>query len=342
MSYRILPVLGVALAVVASATGCGAADSTGVPVATRAPCTAGVARCAARIEIAPGRFVPSFQSFALAQGDSLVTEAVVVVHGTERNADEYFTTMAEAAALSGRLQSTVIIAPRFQTVDDAPATDEPYWTSNGWRVGDLSSSTGPLPRLSAYSAIDTILARLGNRTRFPRLSRIVVTGHSAGAQLVHRFAATSGTAPAVSGIAVRYVAANPSTWLYVGPERARDGTFAIPAVAANCPDYDDWHYGLQNRNTFANAVPTSLVKQNLLSRQMTVMLGTADTLTADLDVSCGANLQGARRYSRGLALMGYMNALNPGHAHRLVEVPGVGHSSRGMYTSPDGRRALFP
>jgi hypothetical protein len=75
---------------------------------------------------------------------------------------------------------------------------------------------------------------------------------------------------------------------------------------------------------------------------MTAMVGTADTLTVDLDVSCGANLQGARRYSRGLALMGYMNALNPGHAHRLVEVPGVGHSSRGMYTSPDGRRALFP
>jgi hypothetical protein len=342
VSYRILPLLGVALAVGASATGCGAADATGVPVATRAPCTAGVTRCAARIEIAPGRFVPSFQSFALAQGDSLVTEAVVVVHGTERNADEYFTTLAEAAALSGRLQSTVIIAPRFQTLDDAPAADEPYWTSNGWRVGDLSSSAGPLPRLSAYSAIDTILARLGNRTRFPRLSRIVVTGHSAGAQLVHRFAATSRTEPTLPGIAVRYVAANPSTGLYLGPERARDGAFAIPAAVASCPDYDDWHYGLQNRNTFANAVATSLVKQNLVSRQMTAMVGTADTLTADLDVSCGANLQGARRYSRGLALMGYMNALNPGHAHRLVEVPGVGHSSRGMYTSPDGRRALFP
>lgn len=335
-------VLCVVLAVVVSASGCGGADATGVPVASRAPCTAGVTRCAARIEIAPGRFVPSFQSFSLTQGDSLVTDAVVVVHGTERNADEYFTTMVEAAALSGRLQSTVIIAPRFQTVDDAPAADEPYWTSNGWRVGDLSSSAGPLPRLSAYSAIDTILARLGNRTRFPRLSRIVVTGHSAGAQLVHRFAATSGVEPTLAGIAVRYVAANPSTWLYLGPERTRDGAFAIPAAAASCPDYDDWHYGLQNRNTFANAVATALVKQNLVSRQMTVMVGTADTLTADLDVSCGATLQGARRFQRGRTLIEYMNARQPGHAHRLVEVPGVGHSSRGMYTSPDGRRALFP
>lgn len=335
-------VVGVVLAVVVGTWGCGGTDATGLPVASRAPCTTGVARCAGRIEIAPGRFVPSFQSFALGQGDSLVTDAVVVVHGTERNADEYFTTMAEAAALSGRLQSTVIIAPRFQTIDDAPAADEPFWSSSGWRAGDLSSSTGPLPRVSAYSAIDTILARLGNRTRFPRLSRIVVTGHSAGAQLVHRFAATSRIEQTLSGIAVRYVAANPSTWLYLGPERTTNGAFVIPAAATSCPDYDDWHYGLQNRNTFANAVATSLLKQHLESRSLVVMVGTADTLTADLDVSCGANLQGARRLQRGRTLIEYMNARHPGHAHRLVEVPGVGHSSRGMYTSPDGRRALFP
>jgi hypothetical protein len=72
------------------------------------------------------------------------------------------------------------------------------------------------------------------------------------------------------------------------------------------------------------------------------MVGTADTLTADLDVSCGATLQGARRFQRGRTLIEYMTARYPGHAHRLVEVPGVGHSSRGMFTSLDGRRALFP
>lgn len=325
-----------------TAVGCGGSDATGLPIATRVPCTAGVARCAARVELAPGRFVPSYQSFSLAQGDSLVTEAVVVVHGTDRNADEYFSTMAEAAALAGRLSSAIIIAPRFQTIDDAPAADEPYWTSAGWRAGDLSSSAGPLPRVSSYAALDTIVARLGNRARFPRLSRIVVTGHSAGGQMVHRFAATSRIAQMIPGIPVRYVAANPSTWLYLGAERAGSGGFVTPTSAAACPDYDDWHYGLQNRNTYANAVSASVLTQQLVSRDVIVMLGAADTLTADLDVSCGANLQGARRYQRGRTVMDYMNARQPGHAHRLVEVPGVGHSNRGMYTSLDGRRALFP
>lgn len=331
------------LTVVVLASGCGGSDATGLPVASRQPCTTGIALCAARIELVPGRFLPSYQSYSLARGDTLVTQAVVVVHGTDRNADDYFTTMADATVLAGRLSSTVIIAPQFQTIDEAPAADEPYWTSAGWRAGDLSVSNGPLPRISAYTAVDTILARLGNRERFPRLSRIVVTGHSAGGQLVHRFAATSRMASTLSGIAVRYVAANPSTWLYLGPERTTSGGFAIPGVAvANCPDYDDWHYGLQHRNTYANSLPASVLKQNLVSRDVIVMVGTADTLTADLDVSCGANLQGARRHQRGLTVIEYMNALNPGHGHRLVEVPGVGHSSRGMYTSLDGRRALFP
>ena len=325
-----------------AAIGCRGTDATGIVATTRVPCTVGVALCAVRIELAPGRFLQSYQSFLLARGDSLVTLAVVVVHGAERNADDYFSTMAEAAALAGRSSATIVIAPRFQTLDDAPAADEPYWTSAGWRAGDLSSSIGPLPRISAYAAIDTILARLGNRARFPRLARIVVTGHSAGGQLVHRFAATSRIAQTLPDIPVSYVAANPSTWLYLGPERAANGGFAMPAAASACPEYDDWHYGLRDRNTYANALSAAVLKQQLVSRNVIVMLGTADTLTADLDVSCGGNLQGARRYQRGRTLIEYMNALHAGHDHHLIEVGGVGHSSRLMYTSLNGRRAVFP
>jgi pimeloyl-ACP methyl ester carboxylesterase len=290
----------------------------------------------------PGRFLKSYQSFSLAAGDSLVTQAVIVVHGVERNANDYFRNMNEAATLAGRASSTIVIAPQFQTTDDVPVADEPFWTSSGWRAGDLSSSAGPLPRVSSYAALDTILARLSDRVRFARLSRIVVVGHSAGGQLLHRYAATSRVAPTIPDIPIRYIAANPSTWLYLGPERAAGNTFAIPASAASCADYDDWHYGLQNRNTYANALTASLLRQNLMTRDVIVMLGTADTLTADLDVSCGAELQGARRYQRGLTFMNYMNAQTPGNGHRLVTVPGVGHSNSAMFASVDGRRAIFP
>jgi hypothetical protein len=325
--------------------GCGGAGpaTPAAPTApTRTACAVGASVCAVRIEVTPGRFVRSYQSFPLATGDSLVTQAVVVVHGTNRDADDYFATMMDAARLADRVSTTIVIAPRFITADDGPANDEPVWTSSGWRQGDLSSSTGPLPRISAYAVVDSIVATLSIRARFPRLARIVIAGHSAGAQLVHRLVATSRSVTLNAGISVQFVAANPSTWLYLGPERATGRGFAVPSPVADCADYDDWHYGLQNRNTYANALPASSIQQNLVRRDVTVLLGSADTLTADLDVSCGANLQGARRYPRGLTLMDYMNAVYPGHAHKLVTVIGVGHSSSGMFTSTNGRRALFP
>jgi hypothetical protein len=336
-SARTRSVLYGALAIV----GCGGSTEPATNTTARPVCTIGTAVCASRIEVTPGRFVQSYQNFRLADGDSLVTQAVIVVHGVERNADDYFTSMVEAATLAERISSSIIIAPRFITTDDGPAADEPVWTSSGWRDGDLSSSIGPLPRISSYAVIDTIMVRLANRARFPRLTRIVITGHSAGGQLLHRFAATSRAAQSIPSVTVRYVVANPSSWLYLGPERVSGQSIAVPTVAA-CPDYDDWHYGLQGRNTYANALSAAAVQQQLTSRDVVMLLGTADTLTADLDVSCAGNLQGPRRFQRGQTLLNYMNARFAGHAHRLVTIPGIGHSNRGMFTAAEGRRALFP
>jgi pimeloyl-ACP methyl ester carboxylesterase len=336
-------IAGVAVTLGALLTGCGGASTDASPtgLATRQPCRVGTAACAARIEVVPGRFVRSYQSYPLGVRDTLITSAVIMVHGINRDADAYFATTMTAADLAGRSQTTLVIAPQFITTDEAPAADEPAWTSSGWPRGDLSPTTAALPRLSSFAAVDTIVSRLASRTQFPRLTRITIAGHSAGGQFAHRYAATSSTARTSGGVTVRFVAANPSTWLYLGPERANGSTFTVPDAAVSCPDYDDWQYGLQGRNTYANALPAATVRQQLMQRDVTMLLGTADTLTAELDVSCAANLQGARRYPRGLTLLRYMNALNPGHLHSVVEIPGVGHSSSGMFTSAGGRRALF-
>jgi hypothetical protein len=299
------------------------------------------ANCETRLELTPGRFLRAWESLPLERTDTLVRHAIVVVHGSDRDADAYFQTMVDAAIQAGRIEATLVIAPRFMTDEDGPKADEPFWSSDGWKKGDASTTNGPLPRISSYAALDTILARLDVPGRFPKLTDIAVTGHSAGGQVVHRYAAaTPMPARLRAGVSVRYVVANPSTWLYLGPERLFGSVFSAPPIAS-CPDYDDWHYGLQRRNAYASAASASDLKNQLIERDVTVLLGTADTLTAGLDVTCGANLQGRRRSDRGTTLMSYMNALYPGHHHVLVTVPGIGHSSRGMYTSPAALHALF-
>ena len=300
--------------------------------------------CAARLSLGAGAFLPYYATHRLDQGaagqPTPATRAVVVIHGNSRNADDYFERVVAAAQLAGRLQSSVVVAPRFQTSDDGPGAGEPYWTSPGWKRGHLSEG-GASPAVSSYAALDTVLARLADRTRFPGLTRVVVTGHSAGGQVAHRYAAGSPMEERLDGLTARYVVANPSTYLYPTPLREWADSYVTPE-SANCPDYDSWHYGLEELPAYMLREGPDSARTRLLRRDAVVLAGDQDTGTTLLDQSCGANLQGANRFQRARALLRTLDHAFPGeHRHRLVVVPGVGHSSTDMYQSAQGRELLF-
>ena len=298
------------------------------------------ARCRARLPLPRGGFLPHYSTHPLGEGaHAAVVQGTVVVHGTDRNADDYFERVVEAARLAALLESTVVAAPHFQTQDDGPRFDEPHWTSSGWKRGDPSQ--GSAPALSSYAALDAVVLRLTDKSRFPNLSRLVVTGHSAGGQVAHRYAAGSALEDALSGYAVRYVVANPSTYLYPTPVRELSPENFRAPPAPSCPDYDAWHYGLQNLNPYMRRTGAELARRRLLRRHVVVLLGEEDTGTASLDQSCGAAVQGANRLQRGLALVRVLSHEFAGHVHEVATVPDVGHSSSAMYQSAQGRAALF-
>ncbi|MYA11077.1 MAG: alpha/beta hydrolase [Gemmatimonadetes bacterium] len=312
------------------------------PPARPVPCAFANATCAERIGLGDGLFLPAYTTHLLTARAADVTAALIVVHGNTRDADNYFESGMQAVTSGGgTLGTTLVVAPHFQTSDDDPDSDEPFWSSAGWKRGHLSRPEGPSPRVSSYAALDRILQLLLDGSRFPAMRRVVVAGHSAGGQVVHRYAGTSGEEnSARAGVGVRYVVTNPSTYLYLGPERAgEDGAFATPG--AGCDDYDDWHYGLRNRPNYPDGVDTDTIRARLVRRDVRILLGDADTLSASLDVSCGANLQGANRFVRGRTLVRFMDAFDSEHAHTEMIVPGVGHSSRSMWISVVGREALF-
>jgi pimeloyl-ACP methyl ester carboxylesterase len=265
-----------------------------------------------------------------------------VVHGAGRNPDDYFRRMLAAVSGSGPDAAIMVIAPHFQTEADDPGPSELTWSSGGWKRGHLSRSRPQASqRISSYEAVDRIIGILADTLSYPRLEKVVVTGHSAGGQYTHRFAATSPAEEAAAWLRFRYIVLNPSTYLYLGPERSDgEGGFAVPDRSA-CPSYNEWHYGLEDRNTYARRLTEEGIRSRLLERDVVYMVGTADTLDAQLDTSCGAMLQGRHRYERGLNLLAYLSAYHPGHGQPLHEVRGVGHSSSRMYRSPAGRRALL-
>ena len=303
-------------------------------------CTVANATCAERVEIGGGVFLPVFRTHALEDGDDSVTRGLIVIHGSNHNADDYFLSGLLAAAEAGEKFRTVVVAPHFQTSDDGPAPDEPFWSSGGWKRGHLSRTEGPSPRVSSYAALDRIIAILTDRSRFPALTEIVVTGHSAAGQVAHRFAASSRAEETLPDVTFRYVVANPSTYLYTQAERASGDEFASPDVEA-CPDFNTWHYGLEDRNSYASALSAESIRDQLARRDVRILIGDADSLSASLDTTCGANLQGPYRFARGQTLVRFMDTFFPGHGHVEMVVPGVGHSNRQMWLSAVGLQSLF-
>ena len=329
-------------------SGCGDGDSSTGPQDEDplhpVPCTFADPRCRERLALDGGLFFPLFRTHPLMERNPSVVHAVIVVHGTNRDADAYFETMVLATNQAGWIDSTLVISPNFKTEDDSPPADEPRWTSSGWKRGHLSQEAGiSTTRVSSYAVVDEILRILGRADLYPALRTVVVTGHSAGGQYAHRFAAGSTVEDDLQRIRFRYLVANPSSWLYLGPERALSWSplsFGLPA-REECPGYNEWHYGLEELNSYMSRLTLEEIRSQLSSRDVVVAVGDQDTGSSLLDVSCAANLQGQHRYERGLTLAAYMDWAFPYNGHHLHVVPGVAHSSRSIYTSEVGMGILF-
>ena len=168
-----------------------------------------------------------------------VTRAVIVLHGRRRDADTYRRAAENAAFAAGTAaHGSLLIVPQFLADPDVLhhrlAPDMLRWTMQGWMGGDPAEAPAPV---SSFDALDAIIDRLMDRAKFPHLGTIVVAGHSGGGQVAQRYAVLGqgGDRAEAAGLAVRYVVANPSSYVYFSPERPQaDGGFArFPA--AHCP-----------------------------------------------------------------------------------------------------------
>ncbi|MEL7534129.1 MAG: hypothetical protein AAFN10_22675, partial [Bacteroidota bacterium] len=93
--------------------------------------------------------------------------AVIVVHGNNRNANEYFSWMSNAILGINKQNETAIIAPHFKTSDDIGGNSNLiYWSSNGWKRGFQSSNITSQKR-SSYEVVDSLIRRLADKEHFP-------------------------------------------------------------------------------------------------------------------------------------------------------------------------------
>ncbi len=270
-----------------------------------------------------------------------ITRAVVVFHGLHRNAAAYLRDAQEARSKAGAVgKNTVLIAPQFLNDEDAHkhklSPEVLRWRRAQWEGGE--PAIGPAA-ISSFDAIDAILAVLANRKLFPDLRAVVLAGHSGGAQIVQRYAVAGHQIEALekSGIAIRFVVANPSSYVYFDDTR--------PSVGNRyCEKFNDWKYGLRFAPPYMGSPSPSELEAAYVSRHVTYLVGADDDdpNAADIDKTCAAEAQGPTRLRRGIAYFNYLKSRHAnGLEHRLLLVPGIAHDARKMFASTRGIDALF-
>ena len=283
------------------------------------------------------------------RANAAVRTVVVAMHGSERNACDYAGYAVDSASAAGTLESTLVVAPKFAASDDLSDEDTStlYWTdsSDGWRSGE-ASLTDPLPRpwtISSFAALDELVATVDDTAKFPNLTRVVVAGHSAGGQVVNRYSLGTPGPSGDDAVDVRYVVMNPSSYVYLSAARFTDRGFGIPTAdqIAQCPDYDQYKYGMEGRNDYMSSLDAEAMIQRFVSRDVVYLLGESDTDPEDssMDTGCEAELQGTQRFERGTKYWrSLQTVVGPSIVRHqsLVTVPEVGHDGHDMFTERGG------
>ena len=300
--------------------------------------------------------LPCCWSHPIGQKNGHIQRIVIVIHGVLRNADEYFPNMLAAVEQAGKQDSTLVIAPQFLIEEDAVRFDLPaeipYWGGEwgeAWKKGDESLTTDTYPRsfqISSFEILDLLIKQVADPQNFPNLRQIVVAGHSAGGQFVNRYAAGTQIEDSLQqDIALRYIVANPSTYVYFnGDRRVEDTTdqFAIPENPD--PDYDDYKYGLEELNSYMSAPGAQRIRERYPQKDVVYLLGGEDTREAHLEQTPNAMLQGINRLERGQIYYHYLKHFFGEEIHqrqKIAIIPCVGHDNAAIFKSEAGLKYLL-
>ena len=277
-----------------------------------------------------GQLFSYFSTHSLTQVNADIERVVFTVHGSERNAMTYFNSVSSLAQRLGQGDKTLVIAPHFKISTDPLLPGELIWDEEGWIRGDEAINN---QLVSSFELLDFLVGQLGNKTLFPNLKNVVLTGHSAGGQLVQRYAAGSGIDQQMDYIHFRYVVTNPGSYLYLSKRRPFQ-------VNLDCA-YNDYKFGLDHLNRYMENVSIPKLINQYTSKDVVYFLGEQDIRSDDIDQSCPAQFQGKTRLERGRAFKAQLAEEFPLAQHQLYSVPGVGHTQYGMYTSELGQKILF-
>jgi len=229
---------------------------------------------------------------------------LMVFHGIARNARSY---RDYARPVADRV-CLLIVAPVF---------DERVFPTWRYQRGGIVKDTAVQdPRDWTGSVVLDLVAWVRRKEDRPLAYSLL--GHSAGGQFLDRLAAFVPTD------AKRIVVANA-------------GSYVFPSLEIDAP------YGLGK--AYSGADGEAALRRHL-QQPLTIYLGQSDTRDDMRNDYPEAFAQGASRYQRGVNVFNAAKTLAQTRGWpfnwRLVELPGVGHNARKMFSAPQAVEALSP
>ena len=237
---------------------------------------------------------------SLSTPDASVTTGLIVLHGVQREGEGYLCAMhagvRKRLVTDAAVRQVLFVSPNVYLPEDSPAPNELYWDTYAWDRGDDSTADAE-KSLSLFRVLDEMVQAMMDKDSYPKLTRVVLIGHSAGGKSLQRLALSSTLVPR-PGVTISYFVANPGSVAYLAPVRpnlidrssACDATkilshtwsFSVPVPIGGCDVdsvYNDWPGGLEPRaNTppYIAARPAGEMRRAFLARNVTYLSSSED------------------------------------------------------------------
>lgn len=273
---------------------------------------------------------------------AMFEKTVIVVHGANNNADDYYCSMSTILE-----QDSLLIGVWFPTqLQHVPSPLTLTWNAtdpNGnWRYGANALHTD----ISSFSALDALVEYVNAVS-----NHVSLVGHSSGGQLVQRYALlTNYWTQNTRGIVM-----NPSSYAYLTPLRY-DTDAHEWTEPRGCSVYNQWPYGLDDNKEvpYYTSVLRKLGPRGIINRfpdrNVVYLVGSQDRCNVSvagwcdshgLETTCADTSQGGTRLLRWQFYLQSLQSMVQLSPPSYALVPGIGHDHALMFQSGVGRAVIL-
>lgn len=228
--------------------------------------------------------------------------------------------------LDVKSDNVLIILPAFMNEKDesrhALHDDEISFHGTGWSVGGTVRQPREFKHLSSFDVMDKYIDMLMDKNQFPNLKKIVVGGHSMGAQASLRYAFLRDKPE--QDHAVKFWIGNPGSYVWLNDKR--------PFSTNKCRNYNSWPYGISDPKTIPSYARHragkngSKLVENFLKHRVHFAVSQDDN--GQGVSNCAGSVQGPTRICRAaewIVQHGNTTEYEWPDTHTVNFLPGVSH-----------------